>query len=474
MAGRGDGRTKDVGLVFEAATALARGVDRRVELAETCADPRSILVVEPLRWALELRPVWMAWEQVPPVLEFWEGCAGHLRAAGYDVWTGLLSSEQYGVPQTRRRAILLAARDGRPVGMPRPTHRRYLPPRKLDPDALGLFDAAEYEERRTHPEDDGLLPWVSMAEALGWLDGDVPGPAPTVSAGGTGSGGGVEVFASREARERAARSVLVGFPRRADTESNKSAGVVEIDGEEYRERDLRAASEPAQVVTEKSRSWMMRMGNQSNATVRDIDEPAPTLLFGHRANAVEFVPGEVVDTGNTRGGSRPEGRSRDVSEPAVAITSRADQLEVRGDAPTHYDRRQVDGRTGIPVRRREVDEPAPTITGEANGAWVHARPATTVAGDPRVHPPGHKRNADDEAAGRDHYEGRAGENAVRVTVEQAAALQSFPAGYPWQGSRSAQYRQIGNAVPPLMAAAVLSSIADVEPNEEGNDGQQQQ
>lgn len=47
----------------------------------------------------------------------------------------------------------------------------------------------------------------------------------------------------------------------------------------------------------------------------------------------------------------------------------------------------------------------------------------------------------------------------RITVQEAAAIQSFPADMPWNGAQSSRYRQIGNAVPPKMAYAVASSVA---------------
>lgn len=39
----------------------------------------------------------------------------------------------------------------------------------------------------------------------------------------------------------------------------------------------------------------------------------------------------------------------------------------------------------------------------------------------------------------------------RITVQEAAAIQTFPKDMPWAGSMSARWRQIGNAVPPNLA-----------------------
>jgi DNA (cytosine-5)-methyltransferase 1 len=50
------------------------------------------------------------------------------------------------------------------------------------------------------------------------------------------------------------------------------------------------------------------------------------------------------------------------------------------------------------------------------------------------------------------------EGAVRVSVEQAAVLQGFPADYPWQGARGRQFQQVGNAVPPQLARRVVEAV----------------
>lgn len=231
-------------------------------------DPRTALVLTPLAHVYRDLPRYVVFEQVPPVLPVWERCAEEMRAWGYSVWTGNLQAEMYGVPQTRKRAILIAKRDPDLDGEaapPVPTHSRYY---SRDPKRL----------------DKGVLPWVSMAEALDW--GRTARPSVTVTGGGTETGGAEPL--AKLAREVAA----------AD--------------------------------------WVVRLD--------------PSL------------------------------------------------------------------------------------------------PATTVAGDPRL-------------SSRDHHEhGAQNGRATRVTVAEAAALQSYPPGFTFAGTKTKQFLQVGNVVPPLLAEAILRAV----------------
>ena len=129
-----------------------------VELGED--GDKTALVLTPLAYIHRYRPEFVAFEQVPTVLPVWEAHRGPLEEMGYSVWVGYLASEMYGVPQTRKRAYLIARRDGIQAAPPKPTHSRYY---SRTPDRL----------------DEGVLPWVSMAEALGW--GMTRRPSPTLT-----------------------------------------------------------------------------------------------------------------------------------------------------------------------------------------------------------------------------------------------------------------------------------------------------
>ena len=154
-SGKGHGIT-DMPLIHQAIDDLAHGRDTRTSIKTACLDERSILTAEPMRWHHDLRPAWIAMEQVPAVMPLWEHYAEVLRSWGYSVDTRVMNSSDHGSPQSRPRAVFAASRI-REVLLPAPTHGP------------------------------GLLPKLTMADAIDW--GYTHKPSPTVTGGGVYTGG---------------------------------------------------------------------------------------------------------------------------------------------------------------------------------------------------------------------------------------------------------------------------------------------
>lgn len=87
------------------------------------------------------------------------------------------------------------------------------------------------------------------------------------------------------------------------------------------------------------------------------------------------------------------------------------------------------------------------LIAELTAARLIDRPATTVTGDARIPPAGH------------HGHASMSVRATRLTVRDCARLQSFPDAMEFGGTATEQFRQVGNAVPPLLGEAIARAIA---------------
>ena len=122
------------------------------------------------------------------------------------------------------------------------------------------------------------------------------------------------------------------------------------------------------------------------------------------------------------------------------------------------------GRAARTRENRSTDGPAPTFTAEAHRwSWSLRTNNQANATTRSIQEPagtlffGHRANecvwVRQPASGPDD-QGAA--ESIRITAAEAGVLQTFPADYPWQGNKGQQFSQIGNAVPPRMAAHLLA------------------
>lgn len=129
-------------------------------------------------------------------------------------------------------------------------------------------------------------------------------------------------------------------------------------------------------------------------------------------------------------------RDEVVGEPNPSKVTYAKNPDLR---PSPYDGHLFNG-GGRPIN---LNDASPTILASAGGNKTHF--IDTLDEVPVYHA--------ELLAGKSPRRGIL-EGGRRLTVLESAALQTFPAEIRFHGSRSSQYRQVGNAVPPLLARKI--------------------
>ncbi|MFW6033757.1 MAG: DNA cytosine methyltransferase, partial [bacterium] len=229
-----------------------------------------------------------------------------------------------------------------------------------------------------------------------------------------------------------------------------------------------------------------RLRSNDRTQPRAMDQPAHTVAFGH--SDMQWEMRSAGKTSPRTAGTRP----RTTDEPSATLTGKGTAVWMPPDLVVstgvhsatvgpgeQRDELMSSGRWRDmhKMQERPIDAPAPTVDSKVGGAWKvhppggrsakpdhwgHEAPATTIAGDPRMTGRAHHYPGDQGRKPVDVTEalsdGAEAVQPVRVTVEEAAVLQSFPPGYPWQGTRTKQYQQVGNAVPPLLAYHLLRAV----------------
>jgi DNA (cytosine-5)-methyltransferase 1 len=183
-------------------------------------------------------------------------------------------------------------------------------------------------------------------------------------------------------------------------------------------------------------------------------DPLPSWVS--MADALGWSGSPTVRTRCER--TTPGGNDFTADKPSWALTEKARSWERQ---PVAMDRRTISrgpGGTKVPTVTVPVTSPPPSLTSSGVSGqfvWVHERPSTTLVSSFRpdvVAGPGYRQAGD----------GPRQDAPGSISISEAARLQAFPNGHPWRGSRTSQFRQCGNAVPPPVAAAVAGAALGID------------
>lgn len=207
-------------------------------------------------------------------------------------------------------------------------------------------------------------------------------------------------------------------------------------GGDPKNRGIRTEMEPCATVTSKvdRNKWEMRSNALPHSCIRAEDEPSATITAGHDSGQRRwYLRNNTSANACTRAETDPA--------PTLYFSERSNGV---------YWERFLSAEEAYQPVPANADDPADSRL------WVTAWPSPTIVGSfapDIVAAPGYRKAGDGP---RQNATG-----SIRVSVQEASTLQSFPYGYPWQGSKTKQYQQVGNAIPPRLALHILAEAIGV-------------
>ena len=178
-----------------------------------------------------------------------------------------------------------------------------------------------------------------------------------------------------------------------------------------------------------------------------IGNAGPWVVRNRRGRLHMEYPNEVSDPSKIRGPSDLV-RRHPIEDPGLPSSA------VTGNTPLYM----VQHMGGAP---RGLEAPAPALGGGGNLMLERPAPSRTaqeVKGTRASAASGWTFNGGPDRASDALF---VATGRRRLTVEEVARLQGFPADHPWQGTQTSRYRQVGNAVPPRLAEVVARAVMGV-------------
>lgn len=417
-----------------------------------------------------------------------------LRALGYSVEWRILNCADYGDPTTRRRLFMICRRGGKLIRWPQPTH----------------VAPAQLAQRDMFPESAPQQPWRSAREIIDWslpsrsifgrkkpladntllrieaglrkfwkLEVDlrrcvaedlrpflvifrnnqdaasVDEPVPTLTTMGANVGL-VQPFVLPHPRKHD-QPHGVEEPLRTVTATSADLALAEpFIVPQFSEAEARSVERPLGTVTTTSRGVGLCeafvLGQQSCAAARSTDEPAPTVAT---AGAIGLTEAFLVDPNfGERDGQSPRCRSVDRPAPAVTSAGAGGLVEPFLVTVNHGD--------GDERRVGSVDAPMPTATSKigqgicepflveyygSSDASAVSEPVPTVTTKDRF-------GVVEATLTRYMLDIR----FRMLQPRELARAQGFPDSYVFTGKREDVVKQIGNAVPPNTAKALIREV----------------